>query len=120
MSLLIVKVLLWIGFGLILWAMRESLVQLESDLHLRAGRPSSANPLHDPPLQVQRLLNPIGRYRDVIIHEYALIDGRPFRFAYVCPTMTAGGLAADECWLAPGLVYIECNSARALARIPES
>ncbi len=110
MNLLVIEVLLWIGFGLILWAMRESLVQIESDLQARASASASARRHANriPPSHPQRLTVPIGRYDGWPIHEYALIEDRHYRFAHICPGTGAVGLAHNERWVAPGLVYVEC------------
>ena len=59
----------------------------------------------------QRLLNPIGRYDGQPIHEFAIIDGRQYRFAHVCPTPELPSSSRDCAhyqWIAPGLVYVEC------------
>lgn len=111
MSLMIVEMLLWIGFALVLWAMRDDLMQTESELRRSApSRPLSGPRSRDPePSQPQHLADPIGQYRGRTIHEYALIDGRHYRFAYICPQAGSGPLAGDQRWLAPGLVYVECS-----------
>ncbi len=107
MNLMVIEVLLWIGFGLILWAMRDSLMQLESELraHSAARRPPIV--AHRPCVP-QQLIAPIGQYSGRPIHDYALIDGRHYRFSYVCPADIATRLACNERWLAPGLIYTEC------------
>lgn len=111
MSLMIVEMLLWIGFALVLWAMRDDLMQTESELR----RPVPSRSLSElrsrapEPSQPQHLADPIGQYRGRTIHEYALIDGRHFRFAYVCPHAGSERLAGNQRWVSPGLVYVECS-----------
>ncbi len=111
MSLMIVEMLLWVGFGLVLWAMRDDLMQTESEL-----RPSPlARPGSDPwqpgtpASQPQQVAGPIGQYCGRTIHEHAVIDGRHYRFAHVCPCLRSGRLPANQRWVAPGLVYMECS-----------
>ncbi len=110
MSLAIVEMLLWIGFGLVLWAMRDDLMQTESELRRSNLFPSSSGrrPDGSEPSQPQRVADPIGQYRGRTIHEYALIDGRHYRFAHVWPNQPPGRLARNQRWVAPGLVYVEC------------
>lgn len=110
MSLMIVEMLLWIGFGLVLWAMREDLMQAESRLRppapLLPGRtPNAPAPQMSQP---QQIADPIGQYRGRTIHDYAVIDGRQYRFAHVCPCGPAERLAGNQRWVSPGLVYVEC------------
>ncbi len=117
MSLLVIEIVLWVGFGLVLWAMRQSLVQIESDLHSRGGK-SAASVRHArriPPSWPQQLITPIGKYCGQPIHEYAVIDGRNYRFAHICPVGTATCLAHDQRWIAPGLVYAECCPSAAVS-----
>lgn len=109
MSLMIVEMLLWIGFGLVLWAMRDDLMQTESELRSsltslpgKDQRSASAEAS-----QPQQVAQPIGQYRGRTIHEYALIDGRHYRFAHIWPPSSAGRLAGNQRWVAPGLVYVE-------------
>lgn len=110
MSLMIVEMLLWVGFGLVLWAMRDDLMQAES--RLRQPPPPLAGPEYDSPdepaSQPQQVADPIGQYRGRTIHEYALIDGRQYRFAHVCPCGPTRQLAGNQRWVSPGLVYVEC------------
>ncbi len=106
MELLIIEVLLWIGFVFLLWAMRESLIRIEHDIEFR--QPDATAPARPGPCQPQSLTDPIGQYHGQIIHEYAVIDGRQYRFDHVCPTPKRGSLPDDARWIAPGLVYIEC------------
>ncbi len=116
MELLIIETLLWIGFGFLLWAMRDSLTRIEREVELCEGRWRAA---HLPQLErtptrfplPQRLLDPIGQYRGQPIHDYAIIEGRRYRFAYVCAPPESLTTVCDHPghqWVAPGLVYVEC------------
>ncbi len=107
MEIAIIEIVLWLGFGLLLWALRESLNGVEIELH---GPPPARNtaPKLPPPSKPQQLFGPIGRYADRIIHEFAVIDDRGSRFECVCPRRDAARLGGHQRWVAPGLVYAEC------------
>lgn len=110
MEFLVIEILLWVGFALLIWALRESLDHIENEFELR-GPPSAALAQARRPAQVsrpQQLIAPIGEYRGRVIHDYAIIDGRRYRFAHVCPWSQSGLLPGDQRWVAPGLVYVEC------------
>lgn len=109
MDFLIVEILLWLGFALLIWALRDSLIQIENEFELRAPPTSSlqaARPANAS--RPQQLIDPIGHYRGRTIHDYAIIDGRPYRFAYVCPWTQSASLDNEQRWISPGLVYVEC------------
>ena len=91
-----------------LWALRESLNGVE--LELQGPPPARRTPVPLPPAsKPQQLFEPIGRYADRIIHEFAVIDGHGYRFEYVCPRREAMRLQQHQRWVAPGLVYAECT-----------
>lgn len=109
MELLIIETLLWIGFGFLLWAMRESLTRIEQEVEARVHSPASRDvPTTPPGGQPQRLIGPIGRYDGQTIHEYVVIDGRGYRFDHVCPAGSSVPASGDRRWVSPGLVYVEC------------
>ena len=113
MDFLVVEILLWIGFALLIWALRESLIQIENEFELRGPPPArSAGPRSPSISQPQQLIDPIGEYRGRTIHDYAVIDGRPYRFAHVCPWTQSGQLTQQQRWVSPGLVYVECSTPR--------
>ncbi len=110
MELLIIETLLWIGFGFLLWAMRESMSRIEQEVESRVPRPAArpaTNPL--PCDQPQKLIGPIGRYDGQTIHEYVIIDGRGYQFDHVCPAGSSVPASGKQRWVAPGLVYVECT-----------
>lgn len=109
MNFLAIEILLWVGFALLIWALRESLSRIETEFELRGPPPGS--PPAPRPAEVskpQQLLDPIGQYRGRVIHDYAIIDGRPYRFAHVCPWNQTARLPRSQRWVSPGLVYVEC------------
>jgi hypothetical protein len=109
MDFLLIEILLWVGFALLIWALREGLSQLETEFELH-GPPPAIPPVRRPAevSKPQKLLQPIGQYRGRVIHDYAIIDGRSYRFAHVCPWGQSGKLPTDQRWISPGLVYVEC------------
>ena len=107
MEIAIIEIVLWLGFGLLLWALRESLNNVEIELHGPPPYRREATSL-PPASRPQQLFEPIGRYADRIIHEFAVIDGRGYRFECVCPRRDATRLEKHQRWVAPGLVYAEC------------
>ena len=109
MDFLVIEILLWVGFALLIWALRESLSRIETEFELRG--PPPAHPPARRPADVskpEQLLDPIGEYRGRVIHDYAIIEGRPYRFAHVCPWNQSSRLPQDQRWVSPGLVYVEC------------
>ena len=108
MQLFAIELLLWLGFALLLWALKDSLHQLESEMQsyqssLRAPSGVSRRHIATP----QNLIEPIGYYLGQPIHRYAVIDGRHYRFEYVCPDKMHLQLDDNQRWVAPGLVYQE-------------
>lgn len=110
MNFLVIEILLWVGFALLIWALRESLSRIEAEFELR-GPPPPDPPAPRPAVasKPQQLLDPIGQYRGRVIHDYAIIDGRPYRFAHVCPWNQTSRLPKGQRWVSPGLVYTECS-----------
>lgn len=109
MDFLVIEVLLWVGFALLIWALRESLIRIETEFELRG--PPPADPAARRRSEIsrpQQLLDPIGEYRGRVIHDIAIIDGRSYRFAHVCPWNQSSRLPKGQRWVSPGLVYVEC------------
>ena len=107
MEIAIIEIVLWLGFGLLIWALLESLNGIELELQGPPTARRAPMPL-PPPSKPQQLFEPIGRYADRIIHEFAVIDGGGYRFECVCPRREATRLKRHQRWVAPGLVYAEC------------
>lgn len=109
MSLLVIEIVLWIGFALVIWAMRDSLLHVESELQTRVTPKAGVPPRRRAAIasRPQRQSLPIGHYRGRIIHDFVVIDGRHYRFAHVCPHPGTQPLAGNERWVAPGLIYVE-------------
>lgn len=119
MDFLIIEILLWVGFALLIWALRESLSRIETEFELR-GPPPATSPTRRPAevSKPQQLIEPIGQYRGRPIHDYAIIEGRPYRFAHICPWGQSANLRGDQRWVSPGLVYVAC-AAPVLPRVAD-
>ena len=108
MELIAIDLILWLGFGLLLWVLKDSFKKIQSDLrnYRQPLRPrAEAKPaLIGTP---QRLIDPIGHYLDQQIYRYAIINGRHYRFDHVCSKEMAARLTETQRWISPGLVYTE-------------
>ena len=107
MEIILIELLLWAGLIFFFWALRDGLNHVDSELESQGaggGYPSPATSVvsFDRPEEVSE---PIGRYRDTPIYRFAVIAGKKYQFAHVLPWETLSALQADECCLAPGLVY---------------
>jgi hypothetical protein len=108
MELIAIDLILWLGFGLLLWALKDSFKTIKSDLRnyrlpLRPRAEAKTSLIGTP----QRLIDPIGHYLDQQIYRYAIIDGRHYRFDHVCSKEMVARLTETQRWIAPGLVNIE-------------
>ena len=108
MELIAIDLILWLGFGLLLWALKDSFKTIQSDLRnyhqqLRPRAEVKRIAIATP----QRLIDPIGHYLDQQIYRYAIIEGQHYRFDYVCSKEMATRLTETQRWIAPGLVYVE-------------
>ena len=108
MELIAIDLILWLGFGLLLWALKDSFNTMQSDLrNFRQPLRPRAEAKRDALAVPQRLIDPIGHYLDQQIYRYAIIDGRHYRFDHVCSKEMATRLMDTQRWVAPGLVYVE-------------
>jgi hypothetical protein len=108
MELIAIDLILWLGFGLLLWALKDSFKNIQSDLrHYRQPLRPRAELKCDAIVTPQRLIDPIGQYLDQPIYRHAIIDGRHYRFDHVCSKEMVTRLTETQRWIAPGLVYVE-------------
>lgn len=113
MDLVLIELLLWGGLVFFFWALKDGLGHVESDIESlgllnnarRAAQPHPGMRFVHP----DNLSEPIGSYQGTQIHRYAIIDGRKYQFDRVCPAQSGMKLDMDECCVAPGLVYRECE-----------
>jgi len=111
MEIYLIELILWLGFGAIIWALRTSLREMDSEIRLRETAMVAPPRKAAPGSAVQTLIEPIGRYLDRPIYRYAIIEGKIYHFDHVCPEAQAGQLAVDQKWITPGLVYVRDSPA---------
>lgn len=113
MEMVAIELLLWLGFALLIWVLKDSLDQLESELH-EYQFPAAAHRAvrRDRIVTPQHLIEPIGHYLDHMIYRYAIIDGRHYCFDHVCPAGMPLCLNDKQRWISPGLVYVEAPVTR--------
>lgn len=119
MDLVLIELVLWVGLLFFFWALKEGLGQVESDIEslgllqngrqtvVRGGRAHFERP--------ERVVEPIGSYRDAQIYRYAVIRGQWYQFDRVCPPDISMALGAEESYVEPGLIYQACPDARPAA-----
>ena len=103
-----IDVIIWVVFGLLLWVIKHNVQTMEADLrHYRLQQPKQINPPRTAISTPQRLIEPIGRYLGQPIYRYAIIEGKHYRFDYVCPKELVTPLSDKQRCITPGLVYTE-------------
>ena len=109
MEIQLIEFVLWLGFGFTVWALRASLSELEREIALR--KTTLTNPGQTPASDSipQQLTELIGYYLDAPIYRYAVIEGRSYRFDYICVKDQASQLSIDQRWIMPGLAYVACS-----------
>jgi hypothetical protein len=109
MDVVVIELLLWGGLIFFLWVLKDTMGKLESDIEhsgrsaslpARTGRSSTL-------ASAESLLDPIGRYCDMPIYRYAIIDGKTYQFEHVCASCREISLGPRQRCLEPGLVYSE-------------
>jgi hypothetical protein len=113
MDAVMIELLLWAGLILFLWMLKDTMGKLESDIE-HSGRtvPLSGKIGRIPrQSQAEKLLDPIGRYRDMPIYRYAVIDGRTYEFSHVCAGCSGAPIDSGMRCIEPGLMYLECREA---------
>lgn len=112
MDLVLIELILWVGLLFFFWMLKEGLGQVESDIEslglMKKKRLFKQETAFCKPEHVVGL---IGSYRDQPIYRYAMIQGKTYQFDRVCPPECGMTLDEEERFVAPGLVYQECNSA---------
>lgn len=113
MDLVLLELVCWVGLLFFFWALKEGLSHVESDIESMGLVPNGRQVVtengpagFDRPERVEEM---IGSYCDAQIYRYAVIHGRAYQFDRVCPPDSGMRLESDERYVAPGLVYQECN-----------
>lgn len=111
MDLLLIELVLWAGLLFFFWALKDGLGRVESDLEsmglLRGGHGRAANSLRY--ARPEKVMEPIGSYKDAPIYRYAFVNGKRYQFDRVLPPDGNKLLKEEEFCLEPGLVYIWCD-----------
>jgi hypothetical protein len=108
MDVIVIEVLLWAALIFFFWALKDNLGRVEADiedfglLRMRSASRKRDARGYD---RADKLLEPIGHYRDKPIFQYAIIGDRRYRFDRVTPEGPRAA-AEDECCIAPGLIYV--------------
>lgn len=119
MDLILIELVLWVGLLFFFWALKEGLGQVESDIEslglLQNGRQTAGHGGRGNFEHPERVVEPIGSYRDAQIYRYAVICGQWYQFDRVCPPGISMALGAEERYVEPGLIYQACADARPAA-----
>jgi hypothetical protein len=106
-DIIFVQLVLWFGMLFLIWALKDSLGQVETTIDGAAG--PSAPPFEAGQVVVfshpENVMQPIGVFQGEQIFRYALIDGRHYEFDHIC--VNEPSLGQHQRCLAPGLIYTE-------------
>lgn len=104
MDIVLIELVLWAGLIFFLWVLKDTLGKFEADIdrvapNKPAGvrKPGVAHP--------DRLYEPIGSYGGTTIYRFAVIEGERYEFDYASGGGPDTGLAPNQRYIAPGLVY---------------
>jgi hypothetical protein len=112
MDLMLIELVLWGGLLFFIWALKDGLGKVESDIESvgmlsRSGAraPKCRFQYYRP----EQASEPIGSYLDNDIFRYVVIEGRRYEFNRIRPDGSDMAVDADERCVVPGLVYQECG-----------
>jgi hypothetical protein len=109
MELIVIELFLWAGLIFFFWALKDGLSSVEADIDDLALLNSKQElpPARSAPIvRPEQVLDPIGRYQDAPIYQYAVIGGQYYRFDRVCPAGTGASTQEHERYVSPGLIYV--------------
>jgi len=113
MELIVIELFLWAGLIFFFWALKDGLSHVEGDIEnlgLFGNRQPAIVGKTAQFVRPEQVMDPIGRYQDAPIYRYAVIDGRYYHFDRVCPAGFPLACRDCECYVAPGLVYVEVSN----------
>jgi hypothetical protein len=113
MDVLLIELVLWGGLLFLFWALKDGLGRVESDMEalgLFNGPQLAKAAMRSRFVRPEKMVEPIGRYKDEPIYRYAYIDGRRYQFDRVAPSGANEVLDEEERCMEPGLVYVRCES----------
>ncbi len=114
MDIVLIELVLWAGLVFFLWVLKDTLGNIESELDRAATQKAGAGPArHAGVSHPEQLHEPIGSYGGTIIYRYAVIDGITYEFDYASNLGPATSVAANQRYIAPGLVYSAVTSTTA-------
>ena len=104
----LIEIMLWVGFVLPLWALRDSALHVKSVMEQRPAitQKSPSRRLYF--CSPQSLRQPIGHYLGKQIFRYTVIEGQDYCFDYACPQGLLTHLSPGQRYVRPGLVYVPC------------
>lgn len=106
MDIVLLEIVLWAGLVFFLWVLKDTLGNIESELDRAATQKAGAGPpRHAGASHPEQLHDPIGSYGGATIFRYAVIDGVTYEFDYASNLGPAVSVAANQRYIAPGLVY---------------
>jgi hypothetical protein len=109
MSFATIELILWGCFALLIWGLRDSIRQVESEIAEQDALMQAHRLPRQPRFSApQNLIEPIGSYMDSQIYHYAVIEGKHYCFDHVCPDGMRERIGINARCVAPGLVYVEC------------
>jgi len=109
MELIVIELFLWAGLIFFFWALKDGLSHVEADIEDLGMFNNKAELSSTRKVEIarpERVIDPIGRYQDAQIFQYAVIGGQYFRFDRVCPAGTGMSTQEHERYVAPGLIYV--------------
>lgn len=111
MDLVLLELILWVGLIFFLWALKDGLGGVELDIETASDGKERGQRMPPTPAfaQPENVLDPIGSYAEHPIYRYAVINGKRYCFDHVLPSGGASHQQEGERWIAPGLVYVECE-----------
>ena len=104
----LIEIILWVGFVLLLWALRDSLLHIESVMEQHTALAQKNPPRRPYFSSPQSLREPIGHYLGRQIFRYAVIEGKDYCFDYAYPQGVLIHLTPGQRYVRPGLVYVAC------------
>lgn len=110
---MLIEIILWAALIFFLWALRENLGDVEKELidaQAAKAREIASIALSQRFVRPDAVAEPIGRYRDATIHARMSTGGRQYQFDYVCAPERCPPLRQDQCYVAPGIVYVRCDA----------
>ncbi|TFV94921.1 hypothetical protein E4K72_18290 [Oxalobacteraceae bacterium OM1] len=118
MDLMLIELVLWGGLLFFIWALKDGLGKVESDIEelgVLPKRQDRAARRRKEFFQPEWTSEPIGRYLGSDIFRFVMVNGRHYEFSRVCPQGNEAEVESDEVLVVPGLVYEECAAPASLS-----